>query len=168
LFRIPALILVFRFIGEPVRFLRFSRRDIYCFALAFPALAFAAAGVSFAAMRSGVFPGVPVPTPQSAAGWVLAALSSLSAGCLEEGYFRVYLIGHLNKTGLGLKQAAAAAVLLFSFCHWYEGLWGVVNAAAAGIVLSFLFIKFKSFYGIALAHSLYNIGVYIFTALSTR
>jgi membrane protease YdiL (CAAX protease family) len=167
-FRIPALVLVFRFVDQPARFFRFSRGDLYCFALALPALALAGAGVSFAAMKSGAFPGVPVRPPESFAGWALAALASLTAGCLEEGYFRVYLIGHLNKAGLGLKKAAAAAIFLFSFCHWYEGIWGTINAAAAGLVLSFLFITFRSFYGIALAHGLYNIGVYVFTALSTR
>ena len=150
---------------KPLRFFRFSRGDFYCFALAFPALALAGAGVSFAAMRSGVFPGVPVQIPESSAGWALAAISSLTAGCLEEGYFRVYLLDRLKKTGLEINQSAAAAVFLFSLCHWYEGLWGVVNAAAAGLVLSVLFIRFRSFYGIAFAHGLYNIGVYVFTAL---
>jgi membrane protease YdiL (CAAX protease family) len=166
LFRIPALILVFRFVDEPARFFRFARRDLYCFVLAFPALVLAGAGVSFAAMKSGVFPGVPVPTPQSAFGWALAALTSLSAGFLEEGYFRVYLLERLKKTGLGIREAVAASVILFGFCHCYEGLWGTINAAAAGLVLSLLFIRFRSFYGIAFAHGLYNIGVYVFTALS--
>jgi membrane protease YdiL (CAAX protease family) len=167
LFRVPALVLVFRFVGEPIRFFRFARKDLYCFALAFPAIVLAGTGVSFAAMTSGFFPGVPVPTPQSAAGWALAALSSLSAGFLEEGYFRVYLLERLKKSGLGIREAVAASVLLFSFCHWYEGPWGTVNAAVAGLILSLLFIRFRSFYGIALAHGLYNIGVYVFTALTT-
>jgi membrane protease YdiL (CAAX protease family) len=170
LFRIPALILVFRFVGEPARFFRFARRDLYCFTLAFPALVLAGMGVSFAAMKSGVFPGVPVPTPESAAGWALAALSSLSAGFLEEGYFRVYLLERLGRAQNGFSagfEAIAASVILFSFCHWYEGLWGTVNAATAGLVLSLLFMRFRSFYGIALAHGLYNIGVYVFTALSS-
>jgi membrane protease YdiL (CAAX protease family) len=155
-------------VDQPARFFRLSREDLYCFALALSALALAATGISYAAALSGAFPGVPVRSPESTAAWALAALSSLTAGCLEEGYFRVYLIGRLNKAGIGLKKAAAIAVFLFSFCHWYEGPWGVANAAAAGIVLSFLFIRFRSFYGIALAHGLYNIGVYIFSALTQK
>jgi membrane protease YdiL (CAAX protease family) len=166
LFRIPALVLVFRFVDAPARFFRLSPGDFRCFALALPALALAGVGVSYAAAQSSVFPGVPAPVPESSAAWALAALSSLTAGCLEEGYFRVYLIGRLNKTGLEVWKAAAASVFLFSFCHWYEGLWGVVNAAAAGLILSALFVKFKSFYGIAFAHGFYNIGVYVFTALT--
>ncbi|MDR0403232.1 MAG: CPBP family intramembrane metalloprotease [Treponema sp.] len=168
LFRVPALVLVFRFVDEPSRFFRFSRGDIYCFALAFPALVLAGTGVSFAAARSGVFPGVPVQTPVSAAGWALAALSSLTAGSLEEGYFRVYLLERLKKAGLGIREAAAISVLLFGFCHCYEGLWGVINAAAAGLVLSILFLRFRSFYGIAFAHGFYNIAVYAFTALTQK
>jgi membrane protease YdiL (CAAX protease family) len=164
-FRIPALALVFRFVPEPLRFFRPAGKDLRCFAVALPALAVTGLGVSFMAARSGVFPGMPVRPPESAAAWTAVLLASLTAGFLEEGYFRVYLLEHMNKAGMKAKEAAAAAVVLFSLCHWYEGLWGVVNAALAGIILSFLFLKSKSFYGIALAHGCYNIGVYAFTAL---
>jgi len=50
--------------------------------------------------------------------------------------------------------------VLFSLCHVYEGPWGILNAVLAGIILSLLFIRFRSLHGIAWAHGAYNIFVY--------
>jgi membrane protease YdiL (CAAX protease family) len=88
------------------------------------------------------------------------ALSCLSTGYLEESYFRYYLLGKLEDFGLSPLVSILMGVLLFSFCHLYEGPWGVLNAFLAGTLLSLIFVRFRSLHGIALAHGLYNIFVY--------
>jgi membrane protease YdiL (CAAX protease family) len=54
--------------------------------------------------------------------------------------------------------------LLFSVCHLYEGPWGFLNAAISGILLAFIFLRYRSIHGIALAHGLYNVFVYAMNA----
>ncbi|MDR2661675.1 MAG: CPBP family intramembrane metalloprotease [Treponema sp.] len=83
---------------------------------------------------------------------------------MEESYFRVYLPRRLLPVCSGLVTAFAVPVLIFGLCHAYEGPWGFANALLAGAFLSFVYIKTASFHGIALAHGLYNILVYIYAA----
>jgi membrane protease YdiL (CAAX protease family) len=98
--------------------------------------------------------------PSGAASWIVLAISCFSTGYLEESFFRFYLLRKLENT-LPLWASFFMGVTLFSFCHFYEGLWGILNAVSAGIFLSFLFIRFKSLHGIAWAHGAYNTFVYI-------
>jgi membrane protease YdiL (CAAX protease family) len=67
--------------------------------------------------------------------------------------------------GLGKHRAVLASTLLFAFCHVYEGPWGFLNAALSGVILAFLFLRFRSLHGIAIAHAMYNIFVYALGAV---
>jgi membrane protease YdiL (CAAX protease family) len=126
-----------------------------------------------------------VEAPGKPAAWILMIASCLSTGYLEETYFRRYLLDRLCRGGAraagaflpqkhGLAAAAAAlyaktgplpgilaSAALFSLCHVYEGPWGVINAALAGVFLSLIYIHYGALHGLAWAHGLYNIFIYV-------
>jgi membrane protease YdiL (CAAX protease family) len=91
-------------------------------------------------------------------------LSCAGTGYLEEGYFRFYLLKTLEPAGIGAGGLIFLSVLLFTFCHGYEGPWGMANAALAGFFLALVFKKKGSLHGIAWAHGAYNVLVYILGA----
>jgi membrane protease YdiL (CAAX protease family) len=113
-----------------------------------------------------LYPGVPVPAPAGFLPWTAAVLSSLSAGYLEESYFRWYLPARFREAGISAVLSFSVSTLLFALCHVYEGPWGFANALLAGALLSFLFVKGRSFHSIALAHGLYNVLVYALSAVT--
>jgi membrane protease YdiL (CAAX protease family) len=106
-------------------------------------------------------PGPRLETPQRLPAWLVILGSCLGTGYLEESYFRLYLLLRLEKAGIGIRKGVFLSCLLFSLCHRYEGPWGVLQAALAGIVLSLVLIRYRSFHGIALAHGAYNGLVYL-------
>ena len=167
-YNIPALALVWYLLltHKPLRKWGIRKpglRDVKTFVLAFPGLFVIGLGFS---LLSTLVPGVSavaeLEAPTGPIPWIALALSCLSTGYLEESFFRFYLFRKLENT-LPLWASFFMGVILFSFCHFYEGLWGILNAAAAGILLSILFIRFKSLHGIAWAHGAYNAFVYIMT-----
>jgi membrane protease YdiL (CAAX protease family) len=87
-------------------------------------------------------------------------ISCISTAYLEESFFRFYLLSKREEMGIGPHRAVLLSTLLFSICHVYEGPWGFLNAALSGMVLAFVFLRFRSLHGIALAHALYNVLVY--------
>lgn len=84
--------------------------------------------------------------------YCLIAFFFIIAGYLEELYFRFYLLRKNPKPSMII-----FSTILFVLCHKYQGPAGMFNAACAGLVLSFIFIKSRSLHGIAIAHGLYNI-----------
>ncbi|MDR2618568.1 MAG: CPBP family intramembrane metalloprotease [Treponema sp.] len=137
-------------------------RDIYPFVLGFPALILIGLGISFLISLFSAFPApLRIEAPGEASGWVIMAFSCIGTGYLEESYFRFYFLEKLEETGTCLWVRVLLSVLLFAFCHIYEGPWGVLNAALAGCVLAFLYEKFRSLHGIAWAHGAYNAFVYV-------
>ncbi|MDR1287252.1 MAG: CPBP family intramembrane metalloprotease [Treponema sp.] len=135
--------------------------DLLSLAAAFPGMALT--GFTISAVSS-MFPGVPesfrAEPPESASGWLVLIFSCLSTGYLEESFFRFYLHRKLEDRGVKQERIILVSALLFSICHVYEGPWGCLNAAIAGFLLSFVFVRFRSLHGIAFAHGLYNIFVY--------
>jgi len=99
--------------------------------------------------------------PQTVTAWAVLAVSCVSSAYLEESYFRFYLLSMKEEMGLGPHRAVLVSTLLFSICHIYEGPWGFLNAALSGVVLAYIFLRFRSLHGIAVAHALYNILAYI-------
>jgi membrane protease YdiL (CAAX protease family) len=87
--------------------------------------------------------------------------SVLSSAYVEESYFRFYLLTRLEETEPGPLKRVFVSVFLFSLCHIYEGIPGILNAVLAGTFLSFLFLKYRSLHGLAWAHGAYNAAVYI-------
>jgi membrane protease YdiL (CAAX protease family) len=115
-----------------------------------------------------------VEAPGEPASWILTILSCFSTGYLEETYFRRCLLDCFLQPKPGTQAAGTGALhvkagpipgilvstALFSLCHIYEGPWGVLNAALAGLLLSLIYIHYGALHGLAWAHSLYNIFIY--------
>jgi membrane protease YdiL (CAAX protease family) len=104
--------------------------------------------------------GPQIESPSLPAEWLMMILSCLVTGYLEESFFRFYLSARLEGAGLDAPKITVISVLFFSVCHLYEGPWGTLNATLAGILLSLVFLRYRSLHGIALAHGIYNIFVY--------
>ena len=138
------------------------KRDLIPFALAFPALILIGLTISIVSHRLDEIPSSPLfLPPQGVVSWGVLVISCFSTAYLEESFFRFYLLSKREELGLGPHRAILASALLFSFCHIYEGPWGFLNAALSGIMLAFIFLRFRSLHSIAFAHALYNILVYI-------
>ncbi|GHV81672.1 hypothetical protein AGMMS49991_02300 [Spirochaetia bacterium] len=92
---------------------------------------------------------------------LVMVLSCFSTGYLEETYFRHYLLTWFREQGLHSAIGIGISVLLFSFCHVYQGLGGVLNAVMAGTLLGLIYKRYGSLHGLAWAHGLYNIFIYM-------
>jgi membrane protease YdiL (CAAX protease family) len=138
------------------------KRDLISLGLSLPALVCIGWTVSKVSPYISEIPSGPwfLP-PQDTFSWVILAFSCLSTGYLEESFFRFYLLSKRTDMGIGPYRAVLISVLLFSVCHIYEGPWGFLNSALSGVVLAFVFLKFRSLHGIAIAHAVYNILVYV-------
>ncbi|MCL2832936.1 MAG: CPBP family intramembrane metalloprotease [Treponema sp.] len=136
--------------------------DFYSLILGLPGLILISALTSFLMTK---FPPSAIPPkirpPFGASGWIVMVFSCAGTGYLEESFFRFYLLQKLKDWIPRAVPRILFAVLLFTFCHGYEGPWGMLNAALAGILLSILFEKFKTIHGLAWAHACYNAFVYI-------
>jgi membrane protease YdiL (CAAX protease family) len=166
-YNLPALALIWYLLlgreAKKVKAPRFSRRDLWSILAALPALLLTALGVSLAASLFSAIPGgSPLESPPAKiSAWVLTILSCLSTGYLEETFFRYYLYKRLTLFGLDAPRFILVSAALFSLCHLYEGPWGTMNACFAGLLLALIFVRFRALHGIALAHGLYNLLVYI-------
>ncbi|MDR2433279.1 MAG: CPBP family intramembrane metalloprotease [Treponema sp.] len=142
-----------------------GRKDLLSGLLALPALILIGFIIALVSPYLGGVPAPGIAPPAGVPAWIVLALSCVSTSCLEESFFRFYLLSKREELGLGTSRTVLLSALLFSLCHLYEGPWGFLNAALSGVVLAFVFLRYRSFHGIALAHGLYNIFVYILGAL---
>jgi membrane protease YdiL (CAAX protease family) len=104
--------------------------------------------------------------PQGPAAILVMILSSLSTGYLEESYFRFYLSRRFAEAGVGRVKAMLISSLLFALCHLYEGPLGALNAFLAGTLLFFIYTRRRSLHGVAWAHGLYNVFVYVMAGIT--
>jgi membrane protease YdiL (CAAX protease family) len=143
---------------------KFQKRDFLPFTIGLPGLILIGLGVSFLVsflhLRYGMDLPPKVEAPVSTLGWVVMVFSCLGTGYLEESYFRFYLLKKLEKQQPNAIIRIVFSTVLFSFCHIFEGPWGIINAMLAGFLLSWLFNRYRSLHGIAWAHGAYNIFVY--------
>ena len=144
-----------------------QKKDLATVALCFPALLLIGLTISQVSVYFREGPAIPPLPPTTAVSWAILALSCIASAYLEESYFRSYLLSKRKELGLSPHQAVLFATLLFSICHTYEGPWGFLNAALSGVLLAFVFLRFQSLHGIAIAHALYNICAYVLEALPT-
>jgi len=139
-----------------------GKRDFIPAVMALPALVLIGLTISIASRRFDEIPsGSRFLPPQNVISWLILIVSCVSAAYLEESFFRFYLLSKRKEMGLGPHRAILISVVLFSLCHIYEGPWGFLNAALSGIVLAFIFLRFRSLHGIAFGHALYNVLVYV-------
>ncbi|MCL2478767.1 MAG: CPBP family intramembrane metalloprotease [Treponema sp.] len=170
-YSIPALGLIWYLVLEKKSFfvqrpIKPQKKDLFSFIPGFFGLILIGAGITFLISRFSPSTVPPVIEPPSdIPGWIVMFFSCLGTGYLEESFFRFYLLQKLKDWIPLLPLRVLFSVLLFAFCHGYEGPWGVVNAVLAGLLLSVLFEKYKTLHGIAWAHALYNVFVYITGAI---
>jgi len=140
-----------------------GRKDLISAFITLPCLLLIAVVISFVSSYIGGSQArLSLNSPSTAAGWVILCLSCISAAYLEESYFRYYLLTKRDELHLNASSALVLSTALFSICHIYEGPWGVLNAALSGAFLCFIFLRFNSLHGIAIAHGLYNILIFMF------
>jgi membrane protease YdiL (CAAX protease family) len=171
LYNIPSLALVWYLLlkhkpGTMTRPEPPGRKDLIPFLCAFPSLALIGFSIASAApVFSELPPAGAIAVPLTLPAWIILPISCLSTGYLEESFFRYYLLSKRGELRLGASQSILFSALLFALCHIYEGPWGFLNAALSGIVLAFVFVRYRSLHGIALAHGLYNICAYAVATL---
>ena len=142
------------------------KRDIIPATLAFSALFLIGLTISLVSPHINRIPASPrfLP-PRTIFPWVILVVSCFSTAYLEETFFRMYLLSKRKEMRIGPHRAILLSTLLFSICHVYEGPWGFLNAALSGVVLAFVFVRFQSLHGVAVAHALYNILVFVLGSL---
>jgi membrane protease YdiL (CAAX protease family) len=138
------------------------REDLYSLLIALPGLLLIGLTVSLVSPLFQDLPAAPgVSAPVNIPGWIVLIFSCFSTGYLEESYFRFYLLHRLGELGVKTGKLVGVSTLFFALCHIYEGPWGMLNAVLAGVLLSLVFLHYRSLHGIALAHGLYNAFVYV-------
>jgi len=143
-----------------------GKRDIISCILTFPCLlltGFFIASVSY--ITGGAAAQVPLNFPSTTPGWIALCVYCVFSAYLEESFFRFYLLSRKDELKLSAMSALALSVALFSICHIYEGPWGFLNSVISGTILCFVFLRYHSLHGIAIAHSLYNIFIYVNNAI---
>ena len=168
-YTIPSIALIWYIIGKKklLAFLsrRFRVKDLLAFAVGLSGLILISLTISFlVSFFWRYYDFIPIPpkleAPVNPTGWVVLVFSCLGTGYLEESFFRYYLITKYEKSLPQIPIRVVYSTFLFSLCHIYEGPGGFVNAVLAGILLSALFIRYRSLHGIAWAHCAYNVFVY--------
>ena len=141
-----------------------GRLDLYSFAAGLPVLIIIGFVISLLVSFFSKYYDIALPlkveAPVHVWGWVVMVFACLCTGYLEESYFRYYLLTKFESQLPNPVFRILLSTIMFSFCHVYEGPWGILNSALAGLLLSALFLRFRSVHGIAWAHGAYNIFVY--------
>ena len=171
LYNIPSLALVWYLLlkTKSLREWRIAipvKKDLFAAAFTLPGLVLIGLTISAVSRVFDAAPsGSPFLPPDNVFSWIILIISCISTAYLEESYFRFYLLSKRAEMGIGPHRAVLFSTLLFSFCHIYEGPWGFLNAALSGILLAFIFVRYRSLHGIAFAHALYNVLVYALGAV---
>jgi membrane protease YdiL (CAAX protease family) len=103
--------------------------------------------------------------PSSNFEWVILGFSCVLSAYLEESFFRFYILSRRDELRLNAVSAMVVSVALFSICHIYEGPWGFLNSFLSAVILAFVFLRYNALHGIAIAHGLYNIAVYVINSM---
>jgi len=143
-----------------------GKNDLNSSLITLPALLFTGLTVSLISAIAGAEASEPfISSPSSLAGWIMLCFYCILSAYLEESFFRFYLLSKKEELKLTAPFALAVSALLFGICHIYEGIWGVLNAFLAGILLGVIFLKYRTIHGIAIAHAFYNITAFALYAV---
>ena len=172
LYIIPSIVLIWYLLikADPLRFLdtRLRISDLIPMLITLPCLFIIGFSISFSSKHiDGSSAQIALNTPPDTAGWIILGLFCISSAYLEETFFRYYILSRHEELKMTGASALVLSTALFSICHIYEGPWGFLNSLLSGAMLSFLFLRYRSLHGIAIAHGLYNITVYIVNAMTT-
>ena len=143
-----------------------KKQDFFAFIISLPALVLVSTTVFFVSSYLDNN-SVSVPRllpPHDIISWIILVFSCISSALLEESYFRFYLLSKHEDMKINSKTAVFMSTLLFSYCHIYEGPWGFLNSAMCGVVLAYVFLRFRSLYGLVFAHAAYNVMAYLIGA----
>jgi membrane protease YdiL (CAAX protease family) len=167
---VPSLALIWYLILKSRRLedwiIRPGRKDITSGFITLPCLLLIGFGTSFASSYiGGPQAQISLSSPSNVPGWIVLFVSCICAAYLEESYFRYYLLTRNDELNLSPTSALLFSTALFAICHIYEGPWGFLNAALSGAFLCFIFLRYNSLHGTAIAHGLYNILAYIVSAV---
>jgi len=170
MYNLPSLALLWYLIYRGPRFrlrsVKPHKDDLVAAAICLPALMLTGLSVALISPQfSGIPQGAAVIPPSGLLTWLVLIFSCITTGYLEESYFRYYLLTRHEDLGIGPFRAVLVSTLLFAICHIYEGPWGFLNAVLSGFLLGFIFLRYKSLHGIAVAHGMYNVFVYAMAAL---
>jgi len=168
---IPALALIWHLLFKAQKLeiwaIRPGKKDFIAFFITFPCLLVTGIIVSFiSSYTNGSSQSIMPNLPSTLIEWAFLLVTCLLSAYLEESYFRFYLLSKREELNLNAASALVFSVILFSICHIYEGPWGFLNAVISGTILGFVFLWNNSFHGIAIAHTMYNISIYIISALT--
>ena len=142
------------------------KNDLVSGIIALPCLLVTGFAIALISMYAGGHSAqAPVSFPASVSDWTVLGISCIFAAYLEESFFRYYLLSKRKDFNMGQVQALIFSTLLFSVCHIYEGPWGFLNSIISGVILAFLFMRYQTLHGIAIAHGLYNIAVYVINSM---
>jgi uncharacterized protein len=146
---------------------KLGKKDILSFFITLPSLLITGIIVTFTGVYIGGYSSqITLKSPSSVIEWVFLSITCLLSAYLEESYFRYYLLTKKEELNLNAASALGLSVVMFSICHIYEGPWGFMNAVISGTILGFVFLRYYSLHGIAIAHAFYNISIYIISALT--
>jgi len=167
---IPSLALIWYLILKSRRIedwiIRPGKKDRISALITLPCLLLIGIATSFVSSYIGESQAqVSLNSPTTVLGWIALCASCICAAYLEESYFRYYLLTRYDELNLNASSALLLSTALFSICHIYEGPWGFLNAALSGAFLCFIFLRYNSLHGTAIAHGLYNICVYVVNSL---
>ena len=95
----------------------------------------------------------------------LILVTSLVTGLREELFFRSYMITRFDQANVPEAVTIAASALLFSVGHIYQGLPAFLGTLCIGVFLAFLYVRYREFLPLAVAHGLYNFAALLFQGM---
>jgi hypothetical protein len=163
LFCIPSIALIWYLILKTKKTdiwaIKTGKKDIVCALVTLPFLLLTGIIITVISAYAGGT-SIKINSPSTAIEWLIVCISCICFAYLEESYFRYYLLTKRKELNLNAPSALVLSAAMFSVCHIYAGPWSFLNAAISGTFLGFIFLRYNSFHGIAIAHGLYNIIAY--------
>ncbi len=95
----------------------------------------------------------------------LILFTALATGLREELFFRSYMITRFDQANVPTAVTVAASALLFSVGHIYQGVPAFLGTLGIGVFLAVLYVRYREFLPLAVAHGLYNFAALLFQGM---